>query len=264
MNNTIKHFAIFLLVSVVLLVSASALTAGPNNAGTGTDVTYGDTAWSNPGNIVAVGTPYATVTLSPGDDSHYLQATNYSFNIPAGATINGIQVVINRSGGQSLGYGFRDQAVYLVKNNVVQTSGNNKATGTTWPTSFTTATYGSANDLWGLSWAPVDINNANFGVALSAHSNLIVSTKTATVDYMQITVTYTPPVSSCTCPGVNTNWAIDLSEHCVLNANCNIGTGNLSFINTGYFTINATLNTSNFAAPPANSIIWITSNGRWY
>src|SRR5438045_787035 len=147
--------------------------------------------------MTAVGTPYATVSLSPGANSDYLQGTNYNFSIPLNATIKGIEVVINRNGQQSLAIGFRDDALYLVKNvsgtPVIQTSGNNKASGTTWPTGFATATYGSPTDLWNLSWTPADINNSNFGVALSVHSNLIISTLTATVDYLQIRVTYTAP-----------------------------------------------------------------------
>jgi hypothetical protein len=186
--------------------SVSTSPSGPNNAGTGTDVSgIGTYTWSNPGNIIAVGSPYSeTATLGTGGTSHYLQGTNYGFDIPTNATIIGIQVVINRFAPTTLGVGVRDQAVYLVKNisgsPVIQTAGDNKATGTTWPTSLNTANYGSASDLWGLSWTPSDINNVNFGVALSAHNNGSWTTRKATVDYMQITVSYTTsaPVSGRT------------------------------------------------------------------
>src|SRR5690606_31541685 len=46
-------------------------------------------------------------------------------------------------------------------------------------------------DLWTNTWTPADINNSGFGVALSVESNLIFSTLTATVDYIQVTVSYT-------------------------------------------------------------------------
>jgi len=49
------------------------------------------------------------------------------------------------------------------------------------------------------------------------------------------------PVDSCTCPGLATNWEIDLSDGCNITANCNISTGNITFINEGYVLFNATL-----------------------
>lgn len=171
--------------------SIGPTSAGPNNAGTGANVTgIGNTAWANPGNITTVGSPYAAIVLGSGAPaSNYLQATNYGFSIPSGATINGIQVEINRQGSINTGsIGYSDVEVRMVKNNVI--SGDNKASATLWPTSVGTATYGSLSDLWGLTWTPSDINNANFGVALAADHNSS-STRTGNVDYMQITVTYT-------------------------------------------------------------------------
>jgi hypothetical protein len=86
---------------------------------------------------------------------------------------------------------------------------------------------------------------------------------TSSSEKYSIYATYT--TTSCTCPpGANNNWAISMADNCVLSTNCNLGTGTLSFTGTGTFTINAILTTSNFAAPTANSIIWITSIGRWY
>jgi hypothetical protein len=84
--------------------------------------------------------------------------------------------------------------------------GSNKAaTGTNWPTSsLGTATYGGSSDLWGTTWTVSDINSANFGVALSATNPNTGHDRDATVDYMRITVTYTPdttpPIASLTLP----------------------------------------------------------------
>jgi hypothetical protein len=79
--------------------------------------------------------------------------------------------------------------VSLIKGGTI--TGDNKATTTDWPTSFGTASYGGASDLWGTSWTYADINASNFGVALSAYNQSGVSSRTAYVDYMQISVTYT-------------------------------------------------------------------------
>lgn len=175
---------------------------GPNNAGTGVNV-FGEgagiLAWSNPNNITSVGSPYVAADIRLLK-TRFLEGTNYNFNIPDDATIDGIEVVVNRMGEQNtfLGttYGVRDYGIYLVKNvdgsPVVQISGNNKATSALWPELLTPTTYGSSGDLWGLILTPTDINNVNFGVALSVE-NTGLTKKMATVDYIQITVYYTVP-----------------------------------------------------------------------
>ena len=184
--------AIFILLLVVLPVTtALAATSGANNAGTGSNVAgTGTVDWSGPGNIIAVDTSYATADLSGTGlfTSRYLEGTNYGFAIPSAATIDGIQVSIgrfeNQQGPQN---DVRDTVVRLIKNGNI--TGDNKAdTGTDWPTTNTAATYGSTSDLWGVSWTPEDINASNFGVALAVNSD---SNRVASVDYMQITVTYT-------------------------------------------------------------------------
>jgi hypothetical protein len=221
---------------------------GPNNAGTGTNVPISNNAdWSNPGYITTDGSPYATVNnLGAGANSDYLQATGYGFSIPSDAIITGIQVTINRFGALSIGIGCRDNAVYLVKNNVIQTTANNKATTTTWPSSFGTATYGSSSDLWNLSWSPSEINNANFGVALSVHSNRIISTMTPNVDYMQITVTYTCPTPSITtqpaasqtvCVGSSATFSVTASG-VGLTYQWRKGTNNIGSATSASYTIN--------------------------
>ncbi|HEX9979635.1 MAG TPA: T9SS type A sorting domain-containing protein [Flavobacterium sp.] len=178
--------------STVCPTNGTIVSNGPNTTGTGASIAGANADWSNPGNIAAAGN--ATVSAGAGDNSDFLQGTNFGFAIPANATIVGIQATINRSGTQSLGVGYRDQAVHLVKNNSILT-GTNKATGTTWGTSMSAVNYGSASDMWGTAWTPSDINNAGFGLALSVHSNAIFSTLTASVDYFRITVSYTLPGS---------------------------------------------------------------------
>ncbi len=177
--------------------TSSGGTSGPNDAGNGTNVSIGTNAsWSNPGYIVNTSDAnYASVSTNNGTPSDYLQGTGYNFGIPSNAEIQGIQVIINRLGGQGGSSGFYDVNVYLVKNNSIQISGDNKANlGTRWPTSLGTQSYGGSSDLWGNSWIASDINNANFGVALS-NRNSSNTTRTASVDYMRITVTYTIPES---------------------------------------------------------------------
>lgn len=77
-----------------------ASTLGPNGTGTGADdASVGTITWSNPGNITASDNTYATnLTGCITSVSHYLKATNFGFSVPAGATITGITVEIERKG----------------------------------------------------------------------------------------------------------------------------------------------------------------------
>ena len=76
-----------------------------------------------------------------------------------------------------------DNSVYLLKANVLV--GDNKApTATSWPTSDTYVSYGNSTDLWGTTWTLSDINNTNFGAALSASKH----NGNLQVDHFRITV----------------------------------------------------------------------------
>jgi hypothetical protein len=195
--------SIALILPVVMLMlsfgSATKVNAAATvatNAGTGSEVAggTGTISWSNPTRIQdSTGGNYATAILTQTDKtSHYLQGSNYGFSIPVGATISGIQVTISRMSSSSGGNNsINDVEVKLVKNGLVQTVTNgNKAVSTDWPTTIGTASYGTTTDLWGNTWTSADINASNFGVVLSVYNQSTQSNRTASVDYMQITITY--------------------------------------------------------------------------
>jgi 6-phosphogluconolactonase (cycloisomerase 2 family) len=69
------------------------------------------------------------------------------------------------------------------------------------------------------------------------------------------------PTDTCTCPGSNTDWNVDMSDYCVIETACNIGTGKLIFTNTGNFTIDATVTTAGIDNLYTNQIIYMKSNG---
>ena len=218
--------------------SSFTITTPATNARTGANVTgAGSVAWSNPGNITTVGAPYATVALT-AQTSNYLEGSNYGFAIPANATINGIVLTIDRTGIQGSSNDIRDVTVRLMKAGVL--SGSNKAvTGTDWPTSLAVATYGTNADIWGTTWTPADINNTNFGVALSVNS--AGSSKTATVDYMQIAVTYTVSVMGTT-TGVN----------------CGAGTPSVAYGSS--ITCVATVVRNSGSYTPTGHVTWTTNS----
>jgi len=60
------------------------------------DAAVGAVAWTNPGNAASSDNAYAVFSTSGVQQSHYLKATNFGFSIPAGATIDGVAVSIER------------------------------------------------------------------------------------------------------------------------------------------------------------------------
>jgi len=163
-------------------------------AGIGTNVGGpGTISWSNPNNItLPVGSPYATANLNTTSTTENLQGTNYGFSIPADAIISGITVSIKRlSSLNILGVSIYDVDLKLLKNGTV--AGNSNASAMGWPMIMDIATYGGTSDLWGTTWTASEINNANFGVSLSVGNPSFLIPRVATVDYIQISVTYTVP-----------------------------------------------------------------------
>jgi len=168
-------------------------TSGPNDATVGANITgVGTLAWTNPGNIAGAGTAGMSVTANT--TTNYLRGTGYGFAIPDGATINGITVTINRSTSGTTSPLLRDNEVKLLKGGAIQTT-NKAVTGTNWSGTLTSVTYGSNADLWGSAWTAADINASNFGVVFSAINSNTGSARTAAVDFIRITVTYTIPGS---------------------------------------------------------------------
>ena len=162
-------------------------TAGPSLPGTGASGGTGQ-AWVNPSNITADDATEATCTrYTPGDTAE-LQATNFGFAIPTGATIDGIEAVWERRADyNSTGNNTKDKVVKLLIGGVL--SGDNKAdTATRWPTSTASKTYGSSSDKWGLTPLYSDVNASNFGVIVQG---TIVGSNVSRVDKATITITYT-------------------------------------------------------------------------
>lgn len=181
-----------LLIAAVATFSVNvpqvrAASSGPNFAGTGATVTGTGDSWSNPTRISVNDNSYTTSSISRYSRSETLNATQFGFSIPTNATISGIQVIIGRfaSNNNSL----QDRSLYLIKGGST-TGANRGATSADWPTSEEAANYGTTSDLWDTTWTPAQINASNFGVAISV-SNESYGNRTASVDYIQITVTYT-------------------------------------------------------------------------
>jgi len=66
-----------------------------------------------------------------------------------------------------------------------------------------------------------------------------------------------PPVDTCTCAGLNTNWEIDMSDNCNITEACDLTTGTLSFTGAGWCNCNASVDTTNLGDPGASGILYI-------
>lgn len=70
--------------------------------------------------------------------------------------------------------------------------------------------------------------------------------------------------NSCSCPSLNTNWAIALSDYCIITADCNIGTGNITWTGSGNITNDGALITAkSIAALPASGKGYLKNNWRF-
>src|SRR3990167_9127597 len=154
------------LYSTQILFGADSGALSP--ATTVDDDTVGTVAWTNPNNSQASDDTYTTITLGQLVISHYIKATNFGFSIPAGATIDGIIVTVARKANAAAGIkNIQDQEIFIIKADATLGTTNKGATTTNWPTTEADATYGSSSDLWDETWSAENINDTDFGVAIS-------------------------------------------------------------------------------------------------
>lgn len=130
------------------------------------------------------GTSTATTCNSTAKDRHVL--SNFGFSIPAGSTIQGIEVKLNSRVDSTTGS----------PRFCVELSWNGGASWTTAVTSSTLSTaetmyiLGGVTNTWGRTWTNTDFDNANFRVRLT-----MVASNTSrdfSLDWVGVQVRYTP------------------------------------------------------------------------
>jgi len=105
-----------------------------------------------------------TANLSTnGSYSNFLVVDGFNFSIPLGVNTDGIQVDVERSDGNGLS---KDNIVRMVG-----ASGNiltvDRAKTAAWTATDTYLSYGSSSDTWGRTWVPYEINDPDYGFAIS-------------------------------------------------------------------------------------------------
>lgn len=164
------------------------LLSSSKTAGTGADESSSGTiTWADPGNVTALDGAYATATMPTTATTHYLDCDNFSFSLPADATVVGIVVSIAKFCNIAT---VQDTACVLLKAGTP--SGDSKPSPSIWETTLTYEYYGGETDLWGTTWTYANINHADFGVRFQCSSANVV-TEVAKVDVVNIAVYYTTP-----------------------------------------------------------------------
>ena len=60
-----------------------------------------------------------------------------------------------------------------------------------------------------------------------------------TYDSINFTLGVNEYCDTCTCSGLNRDWGVDMSDYCIIEDDCDLGTGELSFTGAGNFTCDA-------------------------
>lgn len=208
-----KQLLIILLLSAIGGLSVNAQCTSSQGANSGSVFVnvagFSTSPWSQAQNAQSSDSSYASISLSSsGSYSDYLQATGFNFSIPATASICGIELNVERSDSGLISV--KDYLIRVVKNNTV--TGYNNAHNTLWSTTDSVVTYGGKDSLWGTTWTPAEINDSNFGAAVSAfRGSGIPGVSLAKVDQITIKVFYN--ISSGLVNNVVTNDAITISPN---------------------------------------------------
>jgi hypothetical protein len=148
--------------------------------------TYSNTHWNNVSNATASDDTYVTLVTTDGVDniSYYLEASNFGFNIPVGATIDGIEFRVECKS---------TSVNTLDEGKIVDGEGTLLAANDRGDASINTTEkyiyFGGSTELWGASWDYTDINSSSFGCAIL--DRIIFGDQTISVDHIQIKVYYT-------------------------------------------------------------------------
>lgn len=152
-----------------------------------------DLVWTNPTNAGASDDARATAAMNSAiahvNHTCYLWCLAHDGGlnaIPVGATINGIQIDIEKRKTAGLGNA-KDNSLRLIKGGALV--GDDKASALAYGGSDAVASYGGAADLWGTTWTRAQVVAADFGVGLSCKAE--AGTATAGIDDIIVTVTYT-------------------------------------------------------------------------
>jgi len=172
----------------VASVTSSPTFADNEPAGGGT------VDWTNTSNILSDDHNYAVADMVASDQTNYLEARAFGFEIPDGSMIRGVEIAWTRRKNTEAGE-VKDQGVFLTIGPGVSVAGSIGADPAIWTTTQTTYVYGNSSDLWSEPSIDVDVvNSDDFGSLLLVLENSGTDPVEAWVDFCEITVYYSGPV----------------------------------------------------------------------
>jgi hypothetical protein len=136
-----------------------------------------------------LGAPADDLQQAGGGYSDTLEVTGFGLSIPSGASILGIAFQVDRSASDDQA---TDESVKVLKGGAAV--GVDHAQSQPWPLGvFAPITYGGSNDTWGVAWTSNDINQSEFGIAITPHGLSEASSDHVYVDSVEASVVYLPP-----------------------------------------------------------------------
>lgn len=148
------------------------------------------TNWTNPTNVYSSDNSRATYANAGQDD---LKITGFGFSIPTGATILGIEVLIEGNGSSSTASN-RSIQIGATKDGS-SLAGSRLASQNLPQTTDGNLTFGSGTNLFSTTFSPADINASTFGILLRAGNT---NTSTRSIDQVQVRIYYSPLISALT------------------------------------------------------------------
>jgi len=165
------------------------LTIGTANTGWQSPSATGQThnQWTNPTNGYSSNNSRATINADTLVGTGSQDYGNFGLSIPSGDTVRGIEVKVESLTDSS---GYHDLAIAVSKDN-----------GSTWFAEKTiryedfdsvdgTKLAGHARSLWGLSWSPADLANANFKVKVRLAGRESTGVDDLGIDHIAVKVFY--------------------------------------------------------------------------
>jgi hypothetical protein len=115
-----------------------------------------------PGDVWNFNIPYKPwVNFTSSDHSKRLMHTGYGFNIPATASVTGIQIDFDYTTNGATNGVLKDSNAVLLMNGAM--AGNDLSNATGYYLNGGHITLGGPGNLWGLQPSPADINSSGFG-----------------------------------------------------------------------------------------------------
>jgi len=159
------------------------------------------TGWSGKQNVKFSDDQKAMITLGSIDRSRVFVGDNFKFQIPAGATIKGIMLMVE---GLSDNYKNIDEVLISLTDAYGEVKGQNKSNQAKLQKAWNKSTsgedhtwmYGSSSDIWGAAWSSDEINDSDFGFNIQIRNIDATPIKVA-IDQITILVYYTPAYSFC-------------------------------------------------------------------